>query len=119
MPVIANRHRGRNEGGDRILRSVAGAINVTARVGSYPAGSLGLNHVSAIILSASSAVSNATRRSVVGSVRDPETTFRNSVLLRAIVTGTTGTRNASGATTIGSTLGAGTSATAHFIAYGW
>lgn len=118
MPAIRIRGIDRQRWGDGKRAIVYGGLQVTARVGSYPAGSFNLSHIEGIVLMASSGVSFATRRGIVGSVRDPEGTYRNGVLLRSIVTGTTGTRNASGPATIGSTLGAGSLASAQFIAWG-
>ncbi len=114
MPVIRIDSTQRGQGRDRESMLVTGRINVTARVGSYPAGSFGLNHLQNIMLT-----SSTVKQGVTGSVRDPETTYRNTVLLRSIFTGTTGSRSVVGIGAIGSTTGAGTTSRANFMATGY
>lgn len=113
MPAIRIDSTQRGQGRDRESLIVTGRINVTARVGSYPAGSFGLNHVQNVSLT-----SSTVRRGITGSVRDPETTYRNTVLLRSFIAGSTGTRLLTMAM-IGSTSGAGSATAANFMATGY
>ncbi|MGH2626372.1 MAG: hypothetical protein ACRDHY_06945 [Anaerolineales bacterium] len=116
MPTIEIRHQARRAGQDRTKTEVAGAITVTGRVGSYPAGSFGLRHIDSFHSSPSPVA--AQRRMVFGSVRGPNDSYGNTVLLGVIITGTTGSRSAAQAS-IGSKAGAGTGASAYFLAYGY
>lgn len=116
MPAIRVTGNRRRTGGKNDVTFATGRIAVAGRVGSYPAGSLGLTHVNTLVVTPSSAVGQATRFGIVGSVRDPETTARNTILLRAIHLGT-GTRTTS-LLAFGSTRASGT-VSGHFIATGY
>lgn len=97
MPSIGVRHTRRRTGAKDEPIEVWGAIQVSGRVGSYPAGSFGLNHITTFVHSASKAIGygpTASSRALYGSVRDPLTTYRNTVALAVRITGTTGTRAA-------------------------
>lgn len=120
MPVIRVEHIDRGfPRGDSTMKVVAGRINVAARQGSYPAGSFQLRRIVGLVLTESDP---SVKRRVMGSVRNPQgamgETSDNTVLLRAILTGSTGTRSTTMAT-IGSTAGAGTATTASFLAWGY
>jgi hypothetical protein len=106
--------------GDNENMEVAGGIQVTGGVGSHPVGSYQLRHINSLVLGPATNMASGSatgpKRGIAGSVRDPMTTYGNSVRLRSFITGTTGTRLASIAT-IGSTAVAG-AVSAPFIAYG-
>lgn len=126
MPVIQIRQirrvkRGNSGPASREGIQVSGAITATGRVGTYVAGSFELNHIDTIMLGPSPVAGQ--RRAVYGSVRNPmgsrgNDSWRNSVQLGVILTGSAGTRSTTMAT-IGSKAGAGTAASAYFIAYGY
>lgn len=113
MPIVEVRHIHRSTRQQRERTVVSGVIQVTGRVGSHPVGSYELRHIENLLLTPNT---GDTRRAIAGSVRDPNTTYANSVLLRAWITGTSGTRLASIAT-LGSTPASG-AISAAFTAYG-
>jgi len=122
MAVVQIRHvRRRYTRGDNERIEMSGAVQATGNEGSVPAGSFQLGHVDQIIIGPSTGMANgsafASRRGLAGSVRDPLTTHRNTVRLRTFITGTTGTRTASGPSVIGSVPAAG-AVSAPFVVFG-
>jgi len=115
MPVINIKSINRERIGERAQIMVAGRIQVSGNVASYPAGSFKLNHIDSILLTPAYP---SQRRSVAGSVVGHADSYRNTVRLTALITGSTGTRSTTLAM-IGSPAGAGTAAVANFIATGY
>lgn len=116
MATIEIRHIRRiargNGNSDREGIQVSGAINA-ARQNTYPAGSFQLNHLDSVVFSSLDA-----KRGMTGSVATPNGALRNSINLRPILTGSTGTRTTTLAG-IGSFAGAGTAVSAYFVAEGY